>query len=456
MKISFLALFLVLQSLCLSKAFAEDVCTNRMVTHLEEINTSEILLKELAKNSKEISAYEITLMQKSMTSRYVSLKRFQDFFNDEANNCSPKVLASAVAIFDYTAVGASVFNNKALRRVFMGLIKFKPYQLATYVDDYKKHTSNENINQVLDQLNEAGVKLPEGISIHTSPLEYDPNLYALSDVVIKGTTSIVAGAARVWGFISDHLKWRQGRIKNNDEAVKILKSNLKPLDLVFETRKFTLSNFTIPGHWGHVGIWLGTKEELIELGIWDQPSFASFKPYVERGLNIVEVRKEGLGFQGIETFINLDEIAVTRIKDIHSRAVSVFEELSGQIDKKYDFKFDARSADKITCAELIAFSYGDIKWPVSKTLFQYSLRPDDLALLTLDNNSPAEFVLYFKGLKKKEGGGFKNMSFDDWSKLYKGKNHLTPEELAFELEKKAQQEKDRLEREEFNKLYSGA
>ncbi len=456
MKTSIFALFLVLLGFNVSAIQAEDACTDAMIKHLEEVATSEELLHDLGKHSSEITPYEITLMQKSMTKRYASLQNFQAFFYDDANNCSPKVIATAVAIFDYSAVGESVFNNTDLRRVFMGFAKFKPYQLDTYVDKYKRYTSNELITEVLEQINETGVKLPEGISIHTSALEYDPNLYNAGDIGIKATTSVVAGAARVWGFISDHLKWRQGRIKNNEEAIKLIKSNLRPLDLVYETRKFTLSNLTIPGHWGHVGIWLGTKEELVALGVWDQPYFAPFRAHVEAGKNIVEIRKEGLQFQGMETFINLDEIAVTRVKDIHARALTVFEELATQIDKKYDFKFDARSADKITCAELIAFSYGDIKWPVSKTLFQYSLRPDDLALLTLDRTSPVEFVLYFKGLKKKEGGGFKNMSYDEWTKLFKVEKHLSAEELAKELEKKAQQEKERLEREEFNKLYTGA
>lgn len=456
MKTSFLTLLLVFLGFNLPAVQAEDACSDALMTHLKEISSSEEFLTNLGEHANNISPFEIVQMQKNMTKRYLSLQHFQAFFYDNKNNCSPKVLATAVAIFDYSSVGKSIFSNTDLRRVFMGFANFKAYKLDDYVSKYKVYTSNAFIEEALEEIASVGLVLPPGVSFHTSPTDYDPNLYAFSDTAIKGTTSVVAGAARVWGFISDQLKWRQGRIKNNEEAIKTLRANLKPLDLVFETRKFTLSNFTIPGHWGHVGIWLGTKEELITMGIWEQPFFTPFKQYVENGKNIVEIRKEGLNFQGIDTFINLDEIAVTRIKNIIDRAHSVYEGLGEQIEKKYDFKFDARTAEKITCAELIAFSYGDIKWPVTKTLFQYSLRPDDLAVTTLDPLYNSEFVLYFKGKKEKEGGGFENMTFNQWAKLYKVKEHLTPEQLAADKEKEAKKKREMDERNEFNKLYSGA
>ena len=86
-----------------------------------------------------------------------------------------------------------------------------------------------------------------------------------------------------------------------------------------------------------MAIWLGTKEELIALGIWDEEYFQPMRAFVEKGMNILEIRKEGLNFQSLSTFINLDEIAVTRVSDVHNRAAEVYKELSLQIDKKYGF-----------------------------------------------------------------------------------------------------------------------
>ena len=117
--------------------------------------------------------------------------------------------------------------------------------------------------------------------------------------------------------------------------------------------------------------------------------------------------------------MNLDEVAVTRVKNISISNEEIFTELSKHIKKKYDFKFDARSADKITCAELVAFSYGDLIWHETKTLFQTSISPDDMALSTLDDNPNSEFILYLKG--SKNNSSFDNLGLQDWAQLFKTK-----------------------------------
>jgi hypothetical protein len=449
MKKLLLPLFLVLlgfNNQILLASEGVDSCKDGLASHLNEIDASEALLNSLKTHSKDISSYEITLMQKSMSQRYASLKRFQEL----SKNCTPKVLGDAVSIYDFTLVGKSVFSDTVLRRVFMGLDGYKEYNLKDFEKDYKAYTSNSFIESTLAEIEQSHTELPTGIKLETSKLDYDPNLYKLSDTAINATTSVVAGFARIWGFVSDHTKWRQGHIKNNAEAVKSIKDKIKPLDLIYETRKFTLSNLTIPGAFGHVGVWLGTKEELIALGIWDQEYFAPYREHVEAGRSIMELRKKGIQFQSIETFINLDEIAVTRIKNITDRANEVYAALSEQDGKKYDFKFDARSAEKITCAELITYSFGDIKWPQTKTLFQLSIRPDDIALKTLDESDPAEFILYYKGIKKKDGGGFEVKNFDDFKKALGWKS---PEDLAKEKALKEKRERENKERREYEEMY---
>ena len=101
---------------------------------------------------------------------------------------------------------------------------------------------------------------------------------------------------------------------------------------------------------------------------------------------------------------------------------------------------------KITCAELITYSYGDIKWPQTKTLFQISIRPDDIALMTLDKTTPAEFILYYKGIKEKDGGGFEVMDLAAWKKVL---GYKTPEEIAVEKELKAKKQREIEQRREF-------
>lgn len=450
MKTLFFTLFVAAQAFTTLFA-AEDLCQEKLREHMEIVTSSDDYFKSLRDHSNTISSYEITQLQKLLTKRYSNLLNFQSYYQGETARCKPLALSNAVSIYDFSTIRELLINDTNLRRVVKGLTKFDGFELEDFFNDYKKYNSNEFISGVLSAVSDEGVDLPQNVkSIHLYQKQYDPNMYRISDKAIQGTTAVVAGVARLWGFISDHMKWRQGRLNNNEEAKSLMRSKLKPFDLIYEKRTFVLSNYTIPGHWGHVGVWLGTKEELIELGVWDQEYFAFLRKQVEAGNQIMEIRKPGLGFQSLDTFINLDEIAVTRVLGVADRAANVFQDLMAQAGKAYDFKFDARTADKITCAELITFSYGDIKWNETKTLFQISLRPDDLALLSVTNPEQSEFVLYLKGNKR--GGDFQNLDKDEWTKLFKLKKELTQDEL--EEEAHLTREKD--ETKKLEELYRGA
>ena len=50
-----------------------------------------------------------------------------------------------------------------------------------------------------------------------------------------------------------------------------LADRLKPLDVLLEKTPFRLTDKTIPGFWGHVGLWIGDQQDLEELGIWNHP-----------------------------------------------------------------------------------------------------------------------------------------------------------------------------------------
>lgn len=397
---------------------SEDLCQDKLTKHIELIDESDSYIQTIIPHSKTITSFEIMGLQKYLAARFASLKNLQKFYEDKNNGCSTEVITKAIAIYDFTNIGKNVFTNKELRRVVKGFKKFEGFELTDFISAYEKYTSNEYVEAARIEMEEAKLNLPVKIEFKTSELDYDPNLYAFSDSAINGATSVVAGAARAWGFISDHLKWRKGRIHRNPEMRALVESKLKPLDLVFEKRTFVLANYTIPGHFGHVGIWLGSKEELIELGIWDQEYFKPFQTHVEAGRKIFELRKPGVNFQGLDTFLNLDEFAITRVTNLEN-VQTIYANLFSQVDKKYDFKFDSRTADKITCSELITFSYGDISWNETKTLFQMSLRPDDLAVKTLEAGSGHELILYLKGNKKKQPVSV--LGFEDWKKLFKKK-----------------------------------
>jgi hypothetical protein len=415
MKTLILMTFMTVLGFSNSYAADENVCTTTLAEHVELITTTDTYISQINEHAGQISSYEITQLQKKLTKRFLSLKNLFNVYDDEVLNCPTKILPTAVAIYDFSKIGDTIFSSKVLRRVVLGFVKHPDYKLTDFKAYYDRYTNKKLIKYIQEKI-EKSEEIDQAEKDQFESIEGSPSTVAISDYGIKGTTSVVAGIARTWGFISDHLSWREGRMKDNKEVKALLLSKLKPLDLVYEKRTFVLSNYTIPGHFGHVGIWLGTKEELIALNVWDQEYFKPFRAQVEAGKHIVEIRKPGINYQSLDSFINLDEMAVTRVKNILDNAEYVFSNLSEQLNKAYDFKFDARSADKLTCTELIAFSYGDIKWHETKTLFQVSLRPDDMALTTLGENAPSEFILFLKGNKDKTT--FQNLGYEDWSKLF--------------------------------------
>jgi hypothetical protein len=406
-------LFMLYLSPC-AQSFAQDDCQELLNSQIKIVDESEALIKSMAaKDRRDITQFEIGNLQKMLTKRYAHLKLTMNAYQVE-NGCRPAILGDAVAIYDFTQLGNIALNDTKMRRIVNTIVKYPKYELTGLKKMYAHYTSHEFIEEFLQKLNAQKTLLPDNLSLAADVK--DGKFVRTSDVAIKELDDVVSGSARLWGFLSDQLKWRSGRLKKNKQVVALMKQKLKPLDLIFETRKYVLSNLTIPGYWGHVAVWLGTKEELEQTVVWDKDFFKPFRKAVEAGANIVEIRKPGMQFVSLEDFISLDETAITRVKGITENIESVTRGLSEQLDAKYDFAFNALTPDKLTCAEMIAYSYGDIHWPGMKTILGVSLRPDDIAILSLYKNSPVEFVLYLKGNVDRS---FEEKSIDDWKALFK-------------------------------------
>lgn len=394
-----------------------ESCDEVMSNHVSIVKASEeYILSLISKKSIELGAYEINRLQNILTNRFLHLAKavtmYQDPHGTEA--CAPQFLGNAIAVYDLTTLGKMALNDAKLRRIISNFTKFPRYQLTNLKEIYSHYSSEAFIQELSQQINESDVVLPTDLIINKDTHNLG-HFDHLRDKRLEVTSSMIAKITKIWGNISDRLKWRKGRMSGNTQALNLIRASLRPLDLLYEKRTFTLTNYTIPGHWGHIAIWLGTKEELIERGIWDKEFFEPFRGPIEEGKNIIEIRKKGINFISLQDFINLDEIAITRLANNLTEASSIYQELSEQLEKPYDFTFNVQTSDKLTCSELVAYSFGDIHWPGVKTLGQVMIRPDDIAILSLYQNSPAEFVLYLKG---KTDHSVEQKSFDDWKNLF--------------------------------------
>lgn len=199
---------------------------------------------------------------------------------------------------------------------------------------------------------------------------------------------------------------RKGKLYGDREAIGRIQSKLQPLDILLEKTPFRLTDKLIPGHFGHVAIWTGTKAELIDIGVWDELLVKQYARKVSSNSNpsskderqIIEALRSGVQLSRLEHFMNVDDVAVlrpifneeTKTNDMREALLMAFR----QIGKKYDFNFDVNTTDKIVCSELAYISFPTVDWPTEETLGRHSISPDNVAQLAW-NNVPLELVLFY-------------------------------------------------------------
>lgn len=372
----------------------EEACGEVVDNHMQLIQETEDYLNMMFVDSNaKFTAFEITNMQKVIKVRYDHLMKVRAKFQSQSD-CNLPFLGTVVAVYDFNVLADSAINNKETRRMIYSFVKSDAYGMQDFKHDYNYFTRIENIEDIRQRLTSSDLGLMEMFNLKINQNHSGSKISTGSDRLKRAWDFVLGkGLVRSWGVLSDNLKVRHGYLRDDLNVRENIHIRLKPLDLMFEQRRFVLSNLTIPGHWGHVAIWLGTKQELQSMGVWDREDFKAIRENVELGKNIIQMRKEGVVFSSLEEFMNLDEIAIMRVNAVQQKQASVYPMLAENISKKYDFSFDANSLGKITCTELVAFSFGKISWHSRTQMSRIVITPDDMAKLTLDSNS-AELITY--------------------------------------------------------------
>lgn len=209
-------------------------------------------------------------------------------------------------------------------------------------------------------------------------------------------------ASGLFGNAAGAIKFRRGYLDKNEQLNAEIVSELKPLDMITEKTPFILTDKFIPGNFGHNAIWLGTKEQLIDMGMWDHPSIKKLQPMIEIGYSIIETDRSGTHLKNIEKFMNVDDFAIMRLEGVTENKAyyeQVYQVAIAQLGKTYDFNFDVETTDKLVCSELLYQSFGDIAWPTEQYLGRVTISPDNVASLIVYANSPMDLEYYIKGQK---------------------------------------------------------
>jgi hypothetical protein len=251
--------------------------------------------------------------------------------------------------------------------------------------------------------------------------------------LIKVHTSHIFGKAL--GLSADLFQSREGHLKDmsGDDYGRLV-GTMKPLDVLLQRSRSRLTDKLIPGHYGHVGIWVGTEDELKELGIWNQlPGLYQnakeeydykgppFQESVRNGKSLIEALAPGVQLHAIRNFLDADDLAVLRPEPCggpgsgsnicltRGKKSEYLMNAFRQIGKSYDFSLNFNTDSELVCSELAYRTYVDFDIKTDRAMGKHYVRPDEIARRADDPNDPFfPIILYVNGNRVwKEGGSLR-------------------------------------------------
>jgi hypothetical protein len=210
-------------------------------------------------------------------------------------------------------------------------------------------------------------------------------------------------ASKTFGNTLGLVSFRAGYLtKLSEEERKQMEATYKPLDIMMEKTPFRLTDQFIPGYYGHVALWIGTEEELKEIGVWDNPLVQKYHEAIRSGRHIIEALRPGVQINSLEHFLNIDDLLVVRHNNLtEEQKAEYILRAFAQIGKEYDFNFDVETDSKIVCSEIVYVVFHDIEWPTKKQLGRYTISPDNVANKCVDGT--LEPVMMFRSGKRIDG-----------------------------------------------------
>lgn len=202
----------------------------------------------------------------------------------------------------------------------------------------------------------------------------------------------------VFGNAVGLIESRRGKLDGQPELVDHVSARLRAGDILLEKTPFRLTDSFIPGHWGHVAVWIGTPDELRALGIWEHPVVRKHHAEIEAGRGIVEALRSGVKMNTVPHFMNIDDLAVLRDSEmLEGQRVQVILQALRQVGKGYDFNFDVESTDRIVCSELVYHTFVHRQWPTAKALGRVTISPDNVARHAAPGDFLDVVMLYHDG-----------------------------------------------------------
>jgi len=149
------------------------------------------------------------------------------------------------------------------------------------------------------------------------------------------------------------------------EQAIAMTEKLIPGDILLEREDWYLSNAFLPGFWPHGIVYVGTADDLRELGLHKDPRvaphMAAFEMPDHHGykFRVIESISEGVLMNTMEHATEADYVCAFRPQVSLEVKKEAIARAFGYIGRPYDFSFNFNSADKLVCTEVLWRTYGD-------------------------------------------------------------------------------------------------
>jgi hypothetical protein len=188
---------------------------------------------------------------------------------------------------------------------------------------------------------------------------------------------------------------REGKLYRNDTVTANVEATLSPGDILVERTPFRLTDKLIPGYWGHIAVYIGTENDLRDMGIWDDINI-TYQQNIMDGKVIVEALRDGVQLNTVAHFLNVDDLAIMHDNNetMEDRTLRILRVIN-QLGKEYDFEYDIEDNSKIVCSELVYITSLHIKWDTDNTVGINTISPDNVAIVSTHEDTVLSIPLMY-------------------------------------------------------------
>lgn len=295
-------------------------------------------------------------------------------------------------------------HQKLLANGFENLRRFMPALTSQGLTGTKPHS------RFITQLNQTEA-LMQSSKLNIMQESF---LAAMKEAKFLGKAAIYRGQSAVSIWVGDTRvrQPRAGQALIQPRQLIEMRKAVQPGDILFERQNWFLSRAFMPGYWAHAALYVGTVEDLIAMGL-DQdprvkPHWREFTQRDEEGHEhvILEAVPVGVRITTFEHCLGVaDSTAILRprlSKDQIREAIAV---AFSHLGKPYDFEFDFFSTDKLVCTELVYRSYDSVlDLPLVEVMGRRTLPPTEMIRHFANTLGKPEqqldFVAFYDGHEK--------------------------------------------------------